>query len=334
LTEAKLHLLVTTHVALLRVTLDCQAGNAAITVLHDSCPVYFGVTAAAGGMLVAARNVGLDFRVVTPGLPCNAIWRLADGASMPEQYIVHPVLFDLHQIQAVGNWLFVVIGRGSQLAVFDIATRQLVRCFDLQSVLPPELRRSDRPADPYHFNSISFASRRLYVLAHNWLEGSFALELVFDPEPGQPPVLALHAIHRALGHASHDVVSDRGTLFVLDGEGAALIARGHPAGRAALPGGESKPYPRGLIVLPDRLIVGCGTWSAERAERAKSPTRLCVLDRQSLELRQEVELGPFGNPCALALVGAPPIDWPPDRALVATSPAAGSAARCAAPRAK
>jgi len=297
-----LNLLVSTHVALLHTVLDIAAGKADVTVLHDACPVYFGLTACAGGTLIAARNVGLDFRVVTPGLPRNAIWLLPHGSKTPEPYIAHPVLFDLHQIHAVGNWPFVVIGRGSRLAVFDIATRQLAACFDLQSVLPPDLRRTDRPADPYHFNSISSAGGRLLVLAHNWQEGSFALELHCDAALGQLPVPVLHTIHRNLGHASHDIVFDRGTLFVLDGEGGALIARGHSAGRAQLSEQGTKPYPRGLIVMADRLVVGYGSWSAEHADRATSPTRLCVLDRESLELRLDLELGPFGNPCALSLL--------------------------------
>jgi hypothetical protein len=302
--ETTLELLVTTHVALLHVALDIEAGKADVAVLHDACPVYFGVTSGAGGMLIAARNIGLDFRVVTPGLPCNAIWHLPYGSSALELYIADAVLFDLHQIHAVGNWLFVVIGRGSRLAVFDIAKRHLVGCFDLQSVLPPDLRRTDRPADQYHFNSISFTAGRLFVLAHNWAEGSFALELPFDPAPGRLPILSLQSIHRGLGHASHDIVFDRGTLFVLDGEGGALIARGHPVGRASIPGEETKPYPRGLIVMPDKLIVGYGSWSAERGERAASPTRLCVFERESLDLRLELDLGPFGNPSALSLLGS------------------------------
>jgi hypothetical protein len=116
-------------------------------------------------------------------------------------------------IHAVGDWLFVVVGRGSRLAVFDIATRHLVGCFDLQSVLPPDLRRADRPADQYHFNSISFSAGRLFVLAHNLAEGSFALELPFDPAPGRLPVQSLRSIHRGLGHASHDIVFARGCVI-------------------------------------------------------------------------------------------------------------------------
>jgi len=315
LTGTALNLLVATHVALLRVTLHLEAGTADVAVLHDACPVYFGVTACAGGTLIAARNIGLDFRVATPGLPCNAIWRLPYGSNTPEQYITHPVLFDLHQIHAVGDWLFVVIGRGSRLAVFDITTRQMVRCFDLQSVLPPDLRRTDRPTDPYHFNSISFARSRLFVLAHNWQEGSFALELLLDPAAEQVPALTLRAIHRDLGHASHDIVFDDGTLFVLDGEGGAVIARGHPAGRASLPDRETKPYPRGLVVMPDKLIVGYGSWSAEHGERAASPTRLCVLDRDSLDVRLELDLGPFGNPSALSLLGSSGVIGGRDRSI-------------------
>ena len=306
MSSTTLDLVVSTHAALLRVAVNCETGRADVTVLHDACPVYFGLTACAGGMLIAARNVGLDFRVATPGLPCNAIWRLADGATTPEPYIAHPALFDLHQIHAVGNWLFVVMGWGSRLAVFDIAARRLLGSFDLQSVVPPDLRRTDRPRDRYHFNSISFAGGRLFVLAHNWEEGSFALELRLDPASREVPVLTPGPVHRDLGHASHDIAFDEGTLFFLDGEGGALVARGHPAGRAGLPGRETRPYPRGLVVMRDRVIVGYGSWSAEHGERAASPTRLCVFGRERLDVRLDLDLGPFGNPCALSLAVAGP----------------------------
>jgi hypothetical protein len=171
-------------------------------------------------------------------------------------------------------------------------------------VLPSDLRRTDQPVDQYHFNSISSTPGRLFVLAHNWGEGSFALELLFDPQPGQLPVPSLRSIHRGLGHASHDIVFDEETLFVLDGEGGALIARGHPAGQAKLPDKETRPFPRGLIVMSDKLIVGYGSWSAEHGERAASSTRLCVYDRGSLDLRLDFDLGPFGNPSALSF-GSP-----------------------------
>ena len=304
MTGTTLDLLVSTHGALLQVALNLETGEANIAVLHDACPVYFGLTAGAGGTLIAARNIGLDLRVATPGLPCNTIWRMQHGSRTLEPYISHPVLVDLHQIHAVGNWLFVVLGRGSQLAIFDLATRQLVLCFDLLSVVPPDLRRTDRPADPYHFNSISFASGRLFVLAHNWTEGSFALELVFDPDQEQLPVLTLRSVHRGLGHKSHDIIFDHGTLFVLDGEDGALIARGHPAERASLPNLGTKPFPRGLIVMPERVVIGYGYRAADRSERVGSRTKLCVLDRKNLNLQLDLDLGPRGNPTALAVVGS------------------------------
>ncbi len=304
MTGTTLDLLVSTHAALLQVALNLETGEANITVLHDACPVYFGLTAGAGGTLIAARNIGLDQRVVTPELPCNTIWRMQHGSRTLEPYISHPVLVDLHQIHAVGNWLFVVLGRGSQLAVFDLTTRQLVLCFDLQSVVPPDLCRTDRPTDPYHFNSISSAPGRLFVLAHNWTEGSFALELLFDPDHEQRPVVTLHSVHRGLGHKSHDIVLDHGTLFVLDGQDGILIARGHPAERATLPNLGARPFPRGLIVMPERLVIGYGYRSADKGERVGSPTRLCVLDRENLDLQLDLDLGPLGNPTALAVVGS------------------------------
>ncbi len=306
MTQTPVELLVATHAALLHVALDVDAGKAEVAVLHDACPVYFGIAPVAGGMLFAARNVGPDFQVVSPGLPTGAIWHLPHGSRTPEPYIVHQGFVDLHQIHALGNWLLVVLGIGSRLAVFDIATRRLAGTFELAAAVPPDLRRTDRPLDQYHFNSISSAGDRLYVLAHNWTEGSFALEFQFHSAPGQPPSLSLLSIHRGLGQASHDIVFDGGTLFVLDGEGGALIARGHPAGRTSLPNQEAKPYPRGLVVMPDNLIVGYGSWSAERSDRGASPTKLCVFDRHSLAMRLALDLGPFGNPSAISLLRPPP----------------------------
>ena len=59
---------------------------------------------------------------------------MLDGSLNP--FIDDPILADLHQIRAWGHKLFVVLGVGTALAVFDLRTGKRESVVDLARFLP------------------------------------------------------------------------------------------------------------------------------------------------------------------------------------------------------
>ncbi|MGH7210773.1 MAG: hypothetical protein ACREF1_04850, partial [Acetobacteraceae bacterium] len=176
----------------------------------------------------------------------------------------------------------------------------------LQPFIPAHLRHgaiAGHADDPYHFNSIGWTGRpqgggpqggSLLVLAHNWGD-SFALELGCLLDARGPKPVGLTAVHEALGRAAHDVACIDDTLFVLDGAGGRLIARGATERRSALPRHPSPVFARGLAITDTDVLVTYGFWSSEAFNRIRTPTRLCVLDRGTLTPVLDADLGTHGN---------------------------------------
>ena len=296
--------------SLLLVQVDPAARGVLVTPVDTDKGIYYGLTGYRTGALLAARNLDTTRR---PGRERHGAARHATnviyffdprlGTVVP--YLTHPSLTDLHQIRHYGDLLFVVLGTGSRLAIFDLRSRQLIQEIDLAAFVPDALRHDGgaHPDDPYHFNSITTNGARLLVLAHNWERGSFALD--FHLRLDRPVSLELAAVHENLGVASHDIVPADGRLHVLDGQGGRLLARGPSDDTHDIGPLHGAAFPRGLSITRAHILFGYGSWSAEPFTRLRSPTRLRILNRATWEVLMDGELGPHGNPTDLLVLSEP-----------------------------
>jgi hypothetical protein len=307
MTPRAIDAVVTTFDAVLRISIDLQKQSIASEVIERCRGIYFGLTRCDGRVLVAARNLDINGRLNSAEHATNVICSLDVATHTMTPMLAHPCPSDLHQIRAVGRWLWVVVDERSRIAIFERRHWKLVSMIDLAALVPDPLRHDapeDRPSDHYHFNSITFCrgSKRALVLAHNWQYGSFALELTLGRCWGAGGEVRLGAVHEGLGTEAHDVIEDRRTLHVLDSGGNALIARGKVDRRVPLAGEPGRAFPRGLAISRRHIFICYGAWSVDRASRARTESRIRVLDRPTLGVVLDESLGDYGNPCDILLL--------------------------------
>ncbi len=120
--------------------------------------------------------------------------------------------------------------------------------------------------DRYHFNSLYFSAGRLFVLAHNWDYGSFALELEYRGADSLFRSPRVCGVHTGLGRQSHDVYLEDGLLYVLSSLDAQLLASNGAAHRLGL--------------------------DSSNCRASGQPAAI-------------VDVGPYGNPCNLLLMNEP-----------------------------
>jgi hypothetical protein len=293
---ANLRLLVSTYKSLLLVEADTAGRGVLVTPIDQDKGIYYGLTAYRTGVLVAARNLDTARRQTNPAYPANAIYFYEPRLATVVPFLTDPLLTDLHQIRRYGELLFVVLGTGSMIAIFDLRNRHLVTRLKLAPHIPAHLRHHGgaHPDDPYHFNSLWTNGARLLVLAHNWDRGSFILD--FHLSLGPPISINLIGVHERLGHASHDVVAADGRLMVLDGQGGQVIGHGTDPLLHDIEPLHGAPFPRGLSITRDHIAIGYGSWTAEPFTRLRSPSRLRILDRATWEIIMDGEIGLHGNP--------------------------------------
>ncbi|MFN4260121.1 MAG: hypothetical protein ACK4RK_12565 [Gemmataceae bacterium] len=302
-------LLMSTFTALLRVTIDDQHQLAAVEPLHTGMGIYFGLTAGQGHVFAVARNLDIHKQVL------DARWGRNNILVSPYpfdptswQAWTLPEFADLHQIRFHGGLLWIVNGRAPELLAVDPRSRRLVVQLPLADMVPAEWQHPappEHPEDRFHFNSLFFTEDRLFVLAHNWDEGSFVLEL---SHAGPETALAMPRVARMyphLGRNSHDVYWDGERLLVLDSGGCRVLTSDGQAGvfgSTETRGG----FLRGLAVDDRFLYVGQGSFSDARADRMNGASWLVILERPTLRPLAMLDVGPFGNTCDLLLLDPPP----------------------------
>ena len=290
-----------TFTGLLEVTLGPDGRLRDVRPVDRGRGIYFGLTRGGDRAFVAARNTGPDGQTVDPTRPTNTIVEFPSGRSWAVDGIR-----GAHQIRWRDGLVWVMNCRSPELVALDPSIGAVIGTADLGALVPDHLRHpapAEHPTDAYHFNSLDFAGDRLFVLAHNWGYGSFALELEYH-DPADPVAMPrVCGVHTGLGTQAHDIFADGGRLYVLDSGGGRLIEAGglQTVSRAAGLG-----FARGLAANRDYFFIGHGT-VGRREDRVTSPTCLTVLDRRTSAIVSRVEVGPYGNPCDLLLMSEP--DW-------------------------
>jgi hypothetical protein len=301
--------IVTTFDAILYISLDLKRRTVTSQVVHQGYGIYFGVTRHRNQILVAASDLDMN-RVPNTKVAPNIIYSLDTTKYKLRPAIRHECLKDLHQIRMIERWVCVVVGEGSKLAVFERDSGELTREVDLAEYVSPHLRHGapeKHKTDPYHFNSLFFTKRQLFVLAHNWDFGSFVLKFEYSIDDRGPCEFKLLKVYEQLGLASHDVVYADGSLYVLDSWGSKLIVNSTTQKSFPLPDEADRAFPRGLSITKDYILICYGFWSAELAGRLTGDTRLCVLNRRTMQQIMDVAIGCHGNSCDIIVISEK--DW-------------------------
>jgi len=297
--------IISTFDALVKVSVDLAHQRVTSQVIDEARGIYFGLTRYGNKILLAARNLDVNRIRKASALPTNTIYLLKSGTLQMDPIIRHECLCDLHQLRVMKQWVCVVLGEGSKIAVFEGGSWQLTREIDIAAHVPFYMRH-DGPErhelDCYHFNSIFFYEDRIFLLAHNWDHGSFAMECRYSIDKRGPHDLRLIKVYEGLGFEAHDIALYDGTLYVLDSRNGMIIARERSERRVSLPNEGCRPFPRGLSVTRDYLLVCYGYWSTERSDRSNSATRLYVLDRRSLYPIMDLKIGSYGNSCDILVI--------------------------------
>lgn len=305
-------LLQSTFTCLLEVTLDSDHRLESVRRIDDGHGVYFGLTRGPDRVFAVARNTDVNGQILDPNYPTSTL------ISFPHrEYWAIPETRGVHQIRYHDGLIWLMNCRDPELVAFDPKLGEVVGTLSLPPLVPGELQHPippEHPTDRYHFNSLYFTANRLFLLAHNWGHGSFALELDYESANQLLQSPRLVDAHTELGNQAHDIFVEENRVHVLDsGNGRLLIRHGRHGQPTTTQGQQS--FARGLAVTGDRYLIGHGS-IAKREDRVTGPTQISVVDRRTLEVKAVVEVGPFGNPCDLLVVSEhDQSDSPPHRSF-------------------
>jgi hypothetical protein len=289
---------------LLKVTLTAEGTLQEVRVLREGHGVYFGLAQSGSCLFVAERNLDINKRPVTQNAPENAIrlYLRAPGGGMFRTPVWYgsEMFDDLHQIAFDRQNLFVTSGRFPFLFRHSIWGRG-EQCLNLADAVPAHLQRTDvEGRDAYHFNSVSVDEGSLLVLAHNWDQPSFALRLSLEGAREGRAVCT--ATYEDIGSCCHDILAVKGALWCLDSGGSALVRIDPENGsrqRFVLTSQMGDPFPRGLGLSGDQLLVSYGFNSEDRAARMESGSMLALFDLKRHRFVEHIALGAHGNTCAV-----------------------------------
>ena len=169
--------------------------------------------------------------------------------------------------------------------------------------MPEALQRSrEEREDLYHFNSIGMDSERLYLLAHNWNQPSFALAL--SRRAALSGRAERQACFQGLGSLCHDFLPQGGCYWTLDSGGGALVRLAPDGAQSVfeIEGADGKAFPRGLAALGDKLVIAYSFWSEQRGARTDSRALLTVFDPASERFLTHHDLGNQGNSSAILVL--------------------------------
>lgn len=296
-------LLQSTFTCLLEVTLSADFRLENVRKIDEGHGVYFGLSRDGDRVLAVARNTDVNGQIVDPNYPISTLISIPNG-----KHWAIPETRGLHQIRCRDGLVWLMSCRDPELVVFDPKREVVVGALSLAPLVPKELQHPIPPehsTDRYHFNSLFFTKERLFLLAHNWGYGSFALELEyagFDEFIRSPRVVRTHT---GLGNQAHDIYVEDNRIHVLDSGNGRLLIAGNDSSSSSTKE-QKQSFARGLAVNANHFFIGHGSF-AKREDRVNGPTQISVLDRRTLDVLAVVDVGSFGNPCDLLLVSER--DW-------------------------
>jgi len=296
-------LLQSTFTCLLEVTLSADFRLEKVRKIDGGHGVYFGLSRDREKIFAVARNTDVNGHIVDANYPTSTLITVHSG-----KHWAIPETRGLHQIRCHDGLVWLMNCRDPELVVFDPERGSVIGTLSLAPLVPAELQHpipQEHPTDRYHFNSLFFMGGRLFLLAHNWGYGSFALEMEY---PGLDEFLARPRVvqtHTDLGNQAHDIYVEDNRLHVLDSGNGRLLIAGKDSSSSNTEQ-QKQSFARGLAVNANHFFIGHGSF-AKREDRVTGPTQISVIDRGTLELLSVVDVGPFGNPCDLMIMSER--DW-------------------------
>lgn len=219
-----------------------------ITPVDRGKGLYYGLAKSFGKYYVACRNSDPTHTntFIPPEQETGDIMVLDN--KLRSEAILQPEDFKLQDLHGIGFWngkLLCTSSYGDYIAIYDGEK------WDRWQPIPP--RRNCSYRDSHHLNTVYGTDNRLYILAHNWDNGSFILE--FDGI-GQPP----RQIHTNMGIQCHDLWLHKGDIYTLSSKEGCVRSTG---GFVKNLGG----WVRGFAHVDDHFWVGASP-TAKRSDRA------------------------------------------------------------------
>jgi hypothetical protein len=251
-------LLITTSFSFLKLNVN----DGAIHRLHQGDGLYYGITRSPDNIFVAARR-----RLVSSDMPQEeerGVILVFDNNLQQVDTIVSPFpLRDMHEIKWIDNQLWIVCSFDDMIAILDGKTWH--RWYPLGM-------SQTGIHDRYHFNSLMFENKYVWILAHK--RGPSNL-LLYDVNTHQ----LLDTIN--LGEQSHNIWKYRGEILTCSsGTGQIVGSKGF---NLTLGG-----FPRGVAYLNRNLYIGISAL-AERKERDFTSGYILVYD-EHWQLKKRIDL--------------------------------------------
>lgn len=174
-----------------------------ITPVDRGKGLYYGLAKHFGKYYIACRNSdpSNSNNFIPPEQESGDILVLDN--KLRSEAILEPENFKLQDLHGIAFWngkLLCTSSYGDFIGIYDGEK------WDKWQPIPP--RKNCNYRDSHHLNTIYGADDFLYILAHNWDNGSFILE--FDGI-GQPP----RQIYSNMGIQCHDLWSYKGDIYTL-----------------------------------------------------------------------------------------------------------------------
>lgn len=245
-----------------------------IKPIHRGSGLYFGLTKGDDGYFyVAARNSDPtgNNKFIEPDRERGEI--LVFDESLDFVKSISPEGFRLQDLHGIGFWkgtLICTASYGDILATYNGS--------EWKEWVPLEKKPNARYRDCYHLNSV-YGDDKLYVLAHNWNDGSFVIE--FEDLYTQPK-----NIIKNMGIQSHTVWKEEDKLYTLSSKQGSVVSN---AGDCIPIGG----WIRGMASTESNYYIGLSP-TATRDNRAFGDGKIMVYDK-SWKLQDEILLEEEGQ---------------------------------------
>jgi len=219
-----------------------------ITPVDRGKGLYYGLAKHFGKYYVACRNSDPSNtnNFISPEQENGDIVILDN--KLRAEAIIQPEEFKLQDLHGIGFWrgkLLCTSSYGDYIGIYDGET------WDRWQPIPPRKNCSYR--DSHHLNTIYATEDKLYILAHNWDNGSYILE--FD-DIGKP----VSQIYSNMGIQCHDLWKYNGEIYTLSSKEGCVRSTG---GFVKKLGG----WVRGFSHVDNHFWVGVSP-TAKRSDRA------------------------------------------------------------------
>lgn len=262
-------LLVTTTKSVLLVN-----SSGEIKPIHRGLGLYFGLTKGPDGYFyVASRNSDPsgDNKFIPPDKEDGEI--LIFNESLDFVKAIKPIDFKLQDLHGIGFWknnLICTSSYGDAIAIYDGS--------NWNRWIPLERKENVKYRDCYHFNSV-YGDDKLYILAHNWNDGSFVLE--FDSLYSQPT-----NIIRNMGFQSHTLWKEDDKIYALSSRYGSVVSN---CGDSITIGG----WIRGMASTESNYYIGISPVS-DKKNRGFGDSKIMVYNK-SWDLQDKIILEDEGQ---------------------------------------